>query len=275
LNSGAVLDSENEYRETGWYLKNQYISESDADGNIYEAWYPDGELCDYGIYRDGELVTPIPYVISAEMWCSFLKKQDYKTDCRLYYSVKQNKTFDEVIADKLGSMPHSAERLQYYGLLIGNEAGTGKLYGNHQTLHNILPGTTIRSYTLNRQFGYTLTGWNTDSEGLLEGIRVSCKTGDTVKAPFKCKIQEYDAENQTVTLSKDDVEYWYDGTGGTKRDTEVLLTNVSLSDGITEGDTVNDCQEFAKVTADSMDIQIYIDTDGIGWDFIDPRLVMY
>ena len=111
------------------------------------------------------LVTPIPYVIPEENWCSFLKKYDWVTDCRLYYNVKQKKTFDEVITEKLGNKPNSTERLQYYGLLVGTD-GTASMHGNHQTLHNLLPGATVRDYSLKRQFGYEMTGWNNESDGL-------------------------------------------------------------------------------------------------------------
>ena len=274
LSNGEVLNYNNGYAATGWYLKNQFADEYDPCGTRYGAWYTNGETCGYGIYDNGVLVTPIPYVIPEESWCSFLKKYDWITDCRLYYNVKQNKTFDEVIAEKLGGMSHSNERLQYYSLLIGTD-GSGTMFGNHQTLHNLLPGPTVRDYTLKQQFGYELTDWNTDSDGLYQGIKVYCNNGDKLKAPFKCKITNVDTANHKITLRKDDVEYWYDGTGGTKRDTEVEITNVSLLSGFSEGNTVNDGQEFAQTTAGNVNFHIYIDTDGYGWDYIDPRLVLY
>ena len=256
-------------------MKNQYCNDYDPNGNCYNGWYQNGETCGYGIYNDeGVLVTPIPYVIPSESWCSFLKKYDWVTDCRLYYNVKQNKTFDEVIADKLGSMSHSDERLQYYSLLIGTD-GSASMYGNHQTLHNLLPGATIRDYSLKREFGYEMTGWNTDSDGLYQGIKVYCTNGDKLKAPFKGKITDVDTDDNKITIRKDDVEYWYDGTGGTERDTEVTIENATLLSGFSQGDTINDGQEFAKTTAGNVNFHIYTDTDGYGWDYIDPRLVLY
>ena len=276
LSNGEVLNYSKNYAATGWYLKNQYCNDYDPNGNRYDGWYQNGETCGYGIYNDdGVLVTPIPYVIPSENWCSFLKKYDWVTDCRLYYNVKQNKTFEEVIAEKLGGMSHSDERLQYYALLAGDEAGTGTLYGNHQTLHNLLPGATVRAYNLKREYGYELTGWNTDSDGLYQGIKVYCNNGDTLKAPFKCKITDVNTTDQKITIRKDDVEYWYDGTGGTERDTEVTIANATLLSGFSQGDTINDGQEFAKTTTGNVNFHIYIDTDGYGWDYIDPRLVLY
>ncbi|MFR5118678.1 MAG: hypothetical protein ACLTD2_01405 [Ruminococcus sp.] len=205
---------------------------------------------------------------------AYYEKYKWKTECKLYYNVKQNKTFDEVIADKLSSMSHSDERLQYYSLLIGTD-GSASMYGNHQTLHNLLPGATVRDYDLKREFGYEMTGWNTDSDGLYQGIKVYCTNGDRLKAPFKGKITDVNTDENKITIRKDDVEYWYDGTGGTERDTEVTIANAVLLSGFSEGDTVNDGQEFAKTKAGNVNFHIYIDTDGYGWDYIDPRLVLY
>ena len=275
LSNGEVLNCNDNYSATGWYLKNQFVDDYDNSGTKYGAWYVNGEECSYGIWDNDVLVTPIPYVIPSENWCSFLQKYDWKTDCRLYYNVKQNKTFEEVVADKLGGMSHSDERLQYYTLLAGKEDGSGTLNGNHQTLHNLLPGATIRDYDLKRQFGYEMTGWNNASDGLYQGIKVYCVSGETLKAPFKCKITNVNTDDNKITLRKDDVEYWYDGNGGTKRDTEVTIANAVLLSGFSEGDTINDGQEFAKTTAENVNFHIYIDTDGYGWDYIDPRLVLY
>ena len=136
--------------------------------------------------------------------------------------------------DKLSSMSHHDERLQYYTLLVGGESGTGSLYGNHQTLHNLLPGPSVRTYSLKRQFGYEMTEWNTDSDGLYQGIKVFASAGTTLKAPFKCKIS-----------------------------------------GFSKGDTINEEQDFAETTTGNVNFHINIDTDGYGWDYIDPRLVLY
>ena len=270
-----MLNCNDGYSATGWYLKNQFVDDYDNSGTKYGAWYVNGEQCSFGIWEDDVLKIPIPDVITDENWCSFLKKYDWKTDCRLYYNVKQNKTFEEVITEKLVGMSHSDERLQYYTLLAGKEDGTGTLNGNHQTLHNLLPGATIRDYSLKREFGYEMTGWNNASDGLYQGIKVYCVNGETLKAPFKCKITNVNTDENKITLRKDDVEYWYDGNGGTKRDTEVTIANAMLLNGFSEGDTINDGQEFAKTTAENVNFHINIDTDGDGWDYIDPRLVLY
>ena len=120
-----------------------------------------------------------------------------------------------------------------------------------------------------------MTGWNEESDGLYQGIKVYAANGTKLKAPFKCKITDVDTSENKITIRKDDVEYWYDGTGGTKRDTEVTIANAKLLSGFSKGDTIKDGQEFAKTTAGNVNFHIYIDTDGYGWDYIDPRLVLY
>ena len=274
LSNGEVLNYNDEYSATGWYLKNQFVDDYDNSGTKFGAWYTNGETCSYGIWDNGVLVIPMPYVITENNWCSFLKKYDWKTDCRLYYNVRQKKTFDEVIEDKLKTLSHKNDRLAYYNLLVGNEDGN-TMYGNHQTLRNMLSKNSIRDYTLKREFGYEMTGWNETSDGLYQGIKVNCSGGETLKAPFNCKIKDVDTTNNKIVLRKDDVQYWYDGTGGTKRDTEVEIANAVLTGSLKKGDTIKEGQEFAKTTSGNVNFHINIDTDGYGWDYIDPRLVLY
>ena len=204
----------------------------------------------------------------------YVQKQYWKTECNLYYNVKQKKTFDEVIEDKLKSMSHKTERWQYYKLLVCKEDGN-TLYGNHQTFHNLLPEPSIRDYSLKREIGYEMTGWNEESDGLYQGIKVYADSGTKLKMPFSGKITDVDTDDNKITIRKDDVQYWYDGTGGTKRDTEVTIANAVLINDYEEGDSIKEGKEFAKTTAGNVNFHIYIDTDGYGWDYIDPRLVLY
>ncbi len=275
LSNGEVLNYNDDYSATGWYLKNQYVDDYDNSGTKFSAWYTHGETCGYGIWDNGTLVTPIPYVIPEENWCSFLQKYDWKTDCRLYYNVKQKKTFDEVIKEKLNGMSHSTERLQYYALLAGDETGAGTMYGNHQTIHNLLSGASVKDYSLKRPFGYELTNWNEASDGLYQGIKVNASSGSALYAPFDCEIIDVNTTDSKITVRKDDVEYWYDGSGGTKRDTEITIANAVLIGSYAKGDKLKVGEGFAKTTAGNVNFHIYIDTDGYGWDYIDPRLVLY
>lgn len=269
LSNGEILNCNDDYSATGWYLKNQFVDDYDNSGTKYGAWYVNGEQCSYGIWENDVLVVPMPYVMTEYNWCSFLQKYDWKTDCRLYYNVRQKKTFEEIIVDKLEDMSHSDERLQYYNWLAGKENGSESLYGNHQTLRNMLSGDTFRNYSIKRPFGYEMTGWNQASDGLYQGIKIYCNNGEMLKAPFDCKITDIDAGNNKITLRKDDVQYWYDGNGGTNRDTEVTVSNATLLSGFSKGDMLKDGQEFAKTTAGNVNVHVEIDTDGYGWDFVD------
>lgn len=273
LSNGEVLNCNDNYSATGWYLKNQFVDDYDNSGTKYSAWYTNGETCSYGIYEDDVLKIPIPYVIPSENWCSFLKKYEWKTDCRLYYNVHHKKTFDEVIIDKLNSMSHADERVEYYNLLAGNDTAT--MYGNHQTLKNMTSEATLRDRTITRQFGYEMNAWNESSNGMYEGVEITCTSGESLYAPFDCKITDVDTSNHKITLRKDDVEYWYDGMGGTKRDTEVYITNADLIDGLSKGNTIKTGDLFAVTTNGNVNFRVNVDTDGDGWDFIDPRLVFY
>ena len=149
------------------------------------------------------------------------------------------------------------------------------MYGNHQTLRNMLPNDSIRDYSLKREFGYEMNGWNQASDGLYQGIKVYADSGTVLKMPFSGKITDVDTSENKITIRKDDVEYWYDGTGGTKRDTEVTIANAVLINDYEKGDSIKEGKEFAKTTAGNVNFHIYIDTDGYGWDYIDPRLVLY
>ena len=158
-----VLNPHDEYKETGFYvMDHRWYS-----GTSEPFYYYDGSADQFYFNHGGDRHnrsfwgwdgTDAWFLVSpgdTQIWNSSLgdvclygyyEKYRWKTECSLYYNVKQKKTFDDVIADKLGSMSHSDERLQYYTLLVGGDSGTGSLYGNHQTLHNLLPGPTVRAY---------------------------------------------------------------------------------------------------------------------------------
>lgn len=205
------------------------------------------------------------YNITDACMYGYYQKYEWKTDCRLYYNVKQKKTFDEVIADKLKSMSHSDERVQYYNLLIGTDSGT--MYGNHQPLQS-LTGTSIHDSTVTNGFGYDMQEWNTrhcSIDDLHEAVDIQVTNEMNICAPFDCKIDSYDSDEKTIVLRKDDVQYWYDGNGGTKRDTEVTIKNVTLK-GYEKGDTIKEGDVFAVTTSNYIHLKIEIDTDGYCWD---------
>ena len=317
LNSDyRVLNPDDDYKVTGIYIMdNRYYSGTMAPfykyDNSYHKYYfetSNGMMHFRNFWGVGYddfwfLVSPADTRIwnnslpdNTAMY-AYYEKYVWKTDCRLYYNVKQKKTFDEAILDKLNSCSHKEERIQYYNLLIGDSSETdNSMYGNHQTLHNIFGDdsirTTIENGKLVNGFGYDMQKWGKKHcaiKDLHEGIDVKYSKNQPLYAPFDCKVEEVDSDKHYIVLRKDDVNYWYDGSGGTKRDTEVYLSNANLLDEFKEGDTLKEGQKFAtstghqycdKDTDNSLDtdyvhIKVKIDTDGYGWDFVDPRLVFY
>ena len=300
----GVINPNDEYALTGFYIMdNRYFSGEkrpfyyvDSEKGVYFFLHGDNR---YDRSFWGWNGTDAWFMISptdAHIWNNnlndvglygYYEKYVWKTDCRLYYSVKQKNSFDKVIENKLKSMSHSDERLQYYQLLVGEDSG--KMYGNHQTLKNIIDKSVIDCNILNG-FGYDMQKWNEQHckiDDLHEGIDIKCGVGEKLYAPFDGKISKVDASKNTIVLRKNDVQYWYDGTGGTKRDTEVYLINAVLTDSLKVGDTIKTGEYFANVTSyqhcDNLEntgenyihLKVKIDMDGFGWSFVDPRLVLY
>ncbi len=187
-------------------------------------------------------------------------------------------------------MSKSSERLQYYKLLLGEDSG--QMYGNHQTLRNMFGTMTIHDFTVTNGFGYDMQNWNQTHckiNSLHEGLDIVLNENSRIYAPFDCKISKIDASNHSIVLRKNDVEYWYDGNVGTKRDTEVYLSNVNLISSLSEGDTIKVGDYFAYSTSNKncdssvsdnstshyVHIKVKIDTDGSGWDYVDPLIILY
>ena len=303
IDSGyRVLNPNDDFAETGLFIMdNRYYS-----GVKDPFYYIDDATGEYFLMHSGTRYnrsfwgwdsTDAWFMISptdAHVWNNnlndvgmygYYEKYVWKTDCRLYYNVHQKDTFENVILNKLKSMNHADERVNYYNLLLSDD-----MYGNHQTLKNMTDSDTIRTCNILNGYGYDMQNWNEQHckiSGVHEGIDIQYSANGNLSAPFDCKIAEVIEDRQFIKLLKNDVTYWYDGNGGTKRDTEVYITNAVLTDGLQKGDTITAGQIFAKSTnyqhcdnfenpmSDYVHIKVRIDTDGFGWNYIDPRLVFY
>jgi len=304
-----VLNAKDENSRTGWYIQDQRYIVGDGSGqqsNPFYSWFYDSEFgrLYYEEYHKRSpwgwgddqcywLVSPDDshrWNSSLDNRClvNYYKANDWVKDCSLYYNVEKHKSFEEAILEILGNMADSSERTAYYRLLSGSD-DSDSYYGNHQTLGNVLAGDSIRNYTVMNGYGYYMTEWNSrhcSSDSNHEGLDVFCNSGSEIYSPFDCKIDSY--SNGTVVLRKNDVRYWYDGNKGKNRDTEVTVGNVKLKDGLKKGDTVKKGDVIAYVTDSRkcegkdnsgygtyIHIKTEIDTDGIGWHYVDPQLILY
>lgn len=228
-------------------------------------------------------------------YAQYYQQYEWVTDVTLYYNVKQKKTFDEAIEDMLLSLPDGADRLTTYEAFLGVSAasGTSTTRGNHQTFTCPLSGS-IEDYIANgsilNAYGYDVQEWNTVHCAAVNGsshqaIDISCGSGTPVYAGLSGKVDSTDSNS--VVLRLNDCSYWYDGDGyGKTRDTKIYYYNitstVSKRDTVNEGDIIGYVNDSKKcVSIDNSGVSTYlhvaieIDTDGVGWSYIDPLLLFW
>jgi murein DD-endopeptidase MepM/ murein hydrolase activator NlpD len=144
-------------------------------------------------------------------------------------------------------------------------------------------------------YGYDMQEWNTvhcdiadDEDDSHQAIDILCSSGTKIYAGMSGKIEKIDNDKGLIVIRKDSYNYWYDGDGeGKKRDTEIYYYNVGAKSDLKEGDKVkkgdyiglsfpeHKCEKMSNDSVSDyyVHIKVYIDTDGYGWEFIDPRLV--
>lgn len=152
-----ILNAQDDYKRTGWFIQDQRYFVIDHSGQRSAPFYSWFDNTEYGRHYGDDYharsyggfsnTDQIYWCVSPQdtwYWNSdlndcclinYYNANYWKTDCRLYYNVKQKKTFDEVISKKLNSMSHADERITYYNLLVGTDSGT--MYGNHQILKSL------------------------------------------------------------------------------------------------------------------------------------------
>lgn len=273
LANGEILNANDGFRATGWYLQNQYIDIMDNAGNVFAGWsdYSDLEPAKYQFGDAGQFEVPYLIWTAEHQWVRFLREYDWVTDCDLYYSVRKNKSFEQVLRDKLTARDNGAARVEYYDVLLRYD-GENAMFGNHQVFPSMLPGESFREYGVRQTFGYEIEDWNRESEEPYEGIELSCAVSTPVSAPFDCVIS--DAAGDSAVLSIEDVMYPFDGSEGEKHDTEIEIRGIRLREGCAEDSAVAEGETFAVTTGDSVEFLIRVNNSGPGWDCVDPRLVL-
>ena len=255
------------------------------DGSFDEAWFaipPDNAYC----WNNS---------VTGYWLCTFCKKYEWHTDCRLYYNVKQLKTFDNVIKDMLTAMDNGSERYSMYEMFLGTAEDSKTIRGNHQEFRSPI-GESIQDYIDNGSiyngYGYDVQAWNTHhceiakDETLHEGIDIICDLNTDVYAGLSGTVQDIDRDKNMIVIRKKGYNFWYDGDGnGKKRDVDIYYYNILPSLSLNKGDTVekgekigssaaeNSCEDTVVGGSYYIHIKVKIDTDGYGWHFIDPRLV--
>lgn len=253
VENGEILDFNNSYAATGWYLQNQYYNTVDSAGNTYNGWY-DGEECTYGIYDDnGVLTIPFPYVIYDENWFSVIHKYDRINECTLYYTVNRKKTFDDVIKDSIMSLD-AGESLYSYYLTLSPDTEP-RYYGMHQVgTSPVYDGYVglMENNLIGHGFGLEMKNWNeqdcafntNDKEH--SGISIIQNSGSDVYAMVSGKIK-YIGDNFFILdgLSKDR-DYYVQ--------LMVIYCNVDTS-GLSEGQTVKKGEVISHVNSRRQEIE--------------------
>lgn len=232
---------------------------------------------------------------NGKIFYGYYKMYYWDDNVTFSYGLYQKKTFDEVIEDKLKNMDNGDERLNYYRQFLGTDEDSNTTHGNHQLLKNILEGDSLHDYLSDNNsylhwYGYDMYKWGEthckmdDKEH--NGLDICYSSGSKLYAPASnCKIKSYDKDKKVIKLFMDNLEYWYDKD---TRDTEIIICNAELINDKKEGDILNERECFAQSTntrkcdgtdndrgKDYIHIMAYIDTDGIGSNYIDPRLIFY
>lgn len=207
VENGEILDYNNNYAATGWYLQHQYYNTVDSAGNTYDGWY-DGEECTYGIYDNNVLTIPFPYVIYDEdkKWISVVQKYDRINECTLYYSVNRKKSFDDIIKDSLMNLEAGESLYSYYMTLSPDTEP--RYYGMHQVgTSPVYDGYIglMENNLIGHGFGWEMKNWNEqdcsfNTNGKKHsGISIIQNTGSPVYAMVSGTIVYID-DNYFVTI---------------------------------------------------------------------------
>lgn len=227
-------------------------------------------------------------------WYGCYERFVWVTDCILYYNVKTFKPFDRVIEDKLKSMDHGLERYKYYEMFLGTAEGAKTTRGNHQLFASPLDKNMdelLSEGKILNGFGYDIQKWNEHHCAIEDkehkAIDIVCVPNTNIKAGFDGTVDS--VTDDMIVIRHNNFDYWYDGDGrGKKRSTKIYYYNVhsGLSQGnkVKAGDVIGRslpqslCPEPSVDNSDLHQFYIHvaveIDTDGVGWDYIDPLLLL-
>ena len=234
------------------------------------------------------------YNITDQCMYAYYEKYYWKTECILYYNVRQDNTFEEVIKNKLLSMENGDERYMLYEMFLGTAEDSKTTRGNHQTFASPFEGGTdeyIDGGKILNGYGYDMQGFNVShcalkSSDLHQAADIQADFNTPVYAGSDGTVDFADLENDVAVIRKNKYFYWYDGDGNGKfRDTKIyyynILPAVSEKEEVKKGDLIGwvsdgkKCENIENTPLGCyLHIKVEIDTNGWGWQYIDPLLVL-
>lgn len=235
----------------------------------------------------------------ARMLVSYSEQYFWQKKCVLYYTVHRKMDFDAAIQKILKEKSHYDERLKYYNILIGNSNDSNeKMYGNHQLFKFPIKYESIideikRGYILNG-YGYDMQVWGKQhcaiDDNFHNGIDIVCNSGTNIYSPVKGTVSKIDNDKHIIKIRANRFYFWYENNHGTHRSVEITFGNIRASTLLHVGDEIDAEKYIGKTTTnrqcadlnfnrnnsyDYLHLAIEIDTDGIGWNYVDPILVLY
>ena len=320
--TGEILNANDDNERTGWFLQDQRYYANDSAGNVCSPFYSFNGVNFGRIFDDGwhirsyfginnedffRFVSPDDtkrWNSDLENTClvSYYKQYEWVEECRLYYTITQNCTFDEAAIDILGGLDNADDRIAYYKLLANGDEDTDNmpLYGNHQSIDSPLSSgmsELLADGRIYNGYGYDIQGWNTTHCTLStidechEGIDIQCDIHSEIRTPFNGKIIEIDEdEHKMVVESTSDIKMW-----DKKRKIRITYYNVAPLDIMEEDDLVSKGTVIAKTTGDRMCPEIddelgnansncnylhlevelkYQNSVGSQYQSVDPRLII-
>ena len=215
--------------------------------------------------------------------------------------MKQKKSFEEAIEDILSDMENGDERVELYEMYMGESDGAPDIHGGHQSYTNILPGDSfyddyVAAGKIAAGFGYCMKEWGEYSHLYEEknkkhnGIDILIDKDTEVYAAFDGKITQLNASKGIIRLRTDSFKYFYEAGESDEdvdgRDTEVIYYNVSAVDTLSVGSIVKSGELIGYINGNTMcdngkdnssyisdpylHLEVYIDKDGFGWEYVDP-----